>query len=72
MTKKVTIQVVDDATAETADLMVCMRLPDPGDFPDNQTSACTRCGHGVYFRPYAPRTVKRICNVCLMGMFVGP
>jgi hypothetical protein len=68
----VRIDVVDDETAETADLLVCMRLPDPGDFPDNLTSACTRCGHGIYFRPYAPRTVPRICNICMMAMFLRP
>lgn len=62
------IEVVDAATAETADLMVCMRLPDTSGFTDNMTSACTQCGAGIYFRPYAPRRVRRVCTRCALAL----
>ena len=68
----VRIDVVDGETAATADLMVCRRLPDTSGFTDNLTSACTRCGHGIYFRPYAPPAVPRICSVCAIAIFLRP
>jgi len=58
------VGVANRETAETADLVVCMRLPDRSRFTDNLTSACTRCGHGIFFRPECPSLPRKICTVC--------
>jgi len=64
MPKKISIGTLSPEDAETADLLVCARLPDTSPFTDNLTSACTLCGHGIYFRPYVPSLPRKVCVIC--------
>lgn len=69
MTRRVTIdgfpvEIVTDAEAETADMMICIRWTMPPMYPDNQRGTCSRCGHAVQFRPYAPKRPARVCVNC--------
>ena len=40
--------------------------------PTTSTSACTQCGAGIYFRPYAPRRVRRVCTRCALTLIWRP
>ncbi len=60
------IRICTDAEAEAADFMLCARLEDdPGTFTDNHLGNCCVCGAVVIFRPYMPKTPKRICLQCM-------
>jgi hypothetical protein len=56
--------VVDDATAEAADFVVCARRSDPPILADNVFDTCAACGAEVQLRPTAPKRPKRICLEC--------
>ncbi len=60
----VTVRVGTAAECETAEICVVMRQPDPGRFTDNERGVCSRCGHGVYFRPHVPKRPPKVCVWC--------
>jgi hypothetical protein len=56
-------EVVDEATAEQAQFVVCCPT-DLGTFPDNVHTLCAMCGRGIVHRPYAPKRPPKICIGC--------
>jgi len=62
--KQLELKPIDRDEAETADFVVCVRLPDTSRFTDNVTSACTSCGAGIYYRPDAPTLPRKVCLQC--------
>lgn len=65
--ERVFINVVSDEEAAQADYMVCARAGTPTPFTDNLTGECIDCGCGLIFRPYMPKSVKRICLQCAVA-----
>lgn len=59
------VKVVSDGEAETADVVVCVRVGTPSPFTDNLTGHCLHCGHEVLYRPYTPKKPPKICINCL-------
>lgn len=59
----VPVTVVDDAEAETADYLICLR-EGPSQFTDNFKGVCCHCGAPIMYRWHAPRKPKRICLEC--------
>jgi hypothetical protein len=66
------VEVVSSAKAETADLYVCPREGMPTPYADNLTGTCNDCGHPIFFRPYGPKTVTRVCIQCALIRVESP
>ncbi len=62
------IKVVDDAAAEKADYIVCMRLlggvQNLAMIPASRIGKCARCNETVYWSPVAPKKPPRLCLEC--------
>lgn len=58
------IEIVDDADAELADGVVCMRLTSPLMLPDNLIDLCSKCGAAIQHRPNVPKRPPKICWQC--------
>lgn len=59
------INIVSDEEAETADVVVCVRVGTPSPFTDNLVGHCLHCGHAILYRPYVPKKPVKICMQCL-------
>lgn len=56
------INIVDDATAATSDIVLCCRAG-PSPFTDNVHTTCADCGAEIMHRPHVPKAVK-LCPAC--------
>lgn len=59
-------EIVDDATAETADAVVCIAAAPWLRFPDNLTGPCAECGLQLQWRPTSPKKPPKLCRPCAM------
>lgn len=64
---KIEITEVDDAEADLAEAVVCVKLTSPLLLLDNAISLCSKCGEAIQHRPNVPKTPSKICVAC-----VGP
>lgn len=68
------IQIVSDAEAESAALVVCMRLVDMpvAQFPDDVITDCAHgCGFKIRHRPHSPKAPPKVCMQCALEMVKG-
>jgi hypothetical protein len=59
-------EVVDDATAEQADFVVCIPAAPWLRNVDNLTGPCHDCGKQLQWRPHAPKQPPKLCRPCAM------
>lgn len=61
------VTVVSQDEAENAGMVGCIRYHGVMlYFSDNEIGTCSRCGHQVQFRPYAPKKPPKVCMECLL------
>jgi hypothetical protein len=63
-TRILEIEVVSEAVAETADIVVCALWSWPGFAADDVRGACGLCTVPIRFRPHAPKRPVKVCMVC--------
>jgi hypothetical protein len=59
------IEMGDDADAELADAVICVRLTSPLLLPDNLIDLCSKCGEAIQHRPHVPKRPPKICWQCV-------
>jgi hypothetical protein len=64
--KGIECEVVDDAKADTADMVVCVEATQPLIFADNMTGPCADCGMVLQWRPHSPKRPPKVCMECAM------
>jgi hypothetical protein len=72
MSDKVAVEVIDDAAAEEASAVVCVR--DVGQnlyFADDVRTTCSKCGHPIIHRPSAPVKPAKVCMECAITMMAA-
>ncbi len=58
------VQVVDNAEAERAALVMCAPATMPAHFPDDVIAACAWCGCAIRHRPHVPKKPPKVCMGC--------
>lgn len=69
------VEIVDAAKAETAEVVVCMRVVDMpiAVFPDDVIADCAHgCGFQIRYRPYMPKAPAKICLACASDFTAAP
>lgn len=62
--ERLNIKVVDDATAEAADYVLCMPDGQAEYFTDDVHAQCFFCLRPIHHRPHVPKRPKKICIDC--------
>lgn len=62
------IQIVSDAEAEEATLVVCMPIGGPRYFDDDVETVCSECGTGIFHRPHVPKKPRKVCIDCALKL----
>ena len=66
--ERLNIKVVDDATAEAADYVLCMPDGQAEYFTDDVHTQCFFCLRPIHHRPHVPKRPKKICIDCAARM----
>lgn len=64
MNKKIEVKVVSKEELKDADFCLCIPKAWESNFKDNLVDKCFFCKQEVYFRPYIPRSLKKVCMEC--------
>lgn len=64
----VTAEIVDEAEAEEAAAVICMRVEDMPNplFDDDEIGECSLCHEPIRYRPHVPKKPPKICSRCMI------
>ena len=65
-------EMVSEAEAETADMVVCVPWEWGSPFSDDICGYCVTCGRSIRYRPHAPKRPPKICLKCAAEAIKGP